>query len=422
MCEFSQRGGGHPLPSCDLPSPRSTRSKRSRAVAGRCTGRYRPRKEHHLSSEAPIERKPARTTLSLRRMAACAGLMLGGVALSLTGAQAQSSSTSCRASAARALVSGQVTSEPTVANPSGTPCATQNQEVAGVQPVGDSLTVSDPKASTRSDRGVLAAAASVDGAQIGGATAIAVGHVDGDPAAVLHEGCDDRLGLLAAWTGSRSADNPVTIIGGQTIDQTVMGVRIRTNQVSGSTRTGLILDVGPDEYVLGEASAAGDACASLAAGPGEGGDTPADRICPKGATYEVSDNVCVISIRGADGSQQTIVIGRPYSGPSGGTVIALTDGSRARSRGQAGQQRLPEWPGSEVRGPRHEGQGPHHRHEPGRPDPGPRRQRPDRRWPRQRLRLRRHGQRHADRRRRLRPHVRRRRQGPPERRTGHGSR
>jgi hypothetical protein len=48
-------------------------------------------------------------------------------------------------------------------------------------------------------------------------------------------------------------------------------VRIRTNQLDGSTRRALVLDASGTEYVLGEASASGDACASLQHGRNSGG-------------------------------------------------------------------------------------------------------------------------------------------------------
>src|SRR6202035_995532 len=53
-------------------------------------------------------------------------------------------------------------------------------------------------------------------------------------------------------------------------DQTIGGVRVRTNQLSGATRQALVLDIGGNEYVLGEATAGGDACAASGAGGGEG--------------------------------------------------------------------------------------------------------------------------------------------------------
>ena len=69
--------------------------------------------------------------------------MLGGIAAVAIGAvfagqvaSAQAATTDCRASAARATVPPQATSEPVIANPSGSPCVTETQQAAGTQPLG----------------------------------------------------------------------------------------------------------------------------------------------------------------------------------------------------------------------------------------------------------------------------------------------
>lgn len=49
---------------------------------------------------------------------------------------------------------------------------------------------------------------------------------------------------------------------------------------------------------------------------------PGNQICPKGSIYEPIANVCIIP--GSSGSQfGVIVVGRPFQGPSGGTVVPL---------------------------------------------------------------------------------------------------
>jgi hypothetical protein len=194
--------------------------------------------------------------------------LLMSVMLSGAPARAESTATACRASAARASGPQQATSEPVVANPSATPCTTQSQHVVGTQSTGG-MTVTDPKASTENAPGLLSASARDDSAQFAGATAISVGHVS----ASQQQSCVSGTNLAS---GSSSVDGltvvgtPVSVVAGQSIDRTVAGVRIRTNQLSGSTRQALVLDVGATQYVLGEASASGDACASLATGGGGG--------------------------------------------------------------------------------------------------------------------------------------------------------
>jgi hypothetical protein len=113
----------------------------------------------------------------------------------------------------------------------------------------------------------------VDSAQFAGATAVGVGHVT----ASQMQTC---TGGTSVASGSSSVDSltvagtPVSIVAGKPTDQTVAGVRIRTNQLSGNTRQALVLDLGGNEYVLGEVSASGEACASLATGAGAGGGSP----------------------------------------------------------------------------------------------------------------------------------------------------
>jgi hypothetical protein len=205
-----------------------------------------------------------------RLTAAHGGVVLVAILMFSGGpARGESASTSCRASAARASGSQQATAEPVVANPAATPCATQDQQLAGAQSVGG-MTVTNPRASTENASGTLSASASDDSAQFQGATAIGVGHVSVNQAQSCTSGTNIATGSSRV-DGLIVAGTPVSVVGGQSIDQTIAGVRVRTNQLSGSTRQALVLDVGSTEYVLGEASASGDACASLPAGGGSGG-------------------------------------------------------------------------------------------------------------------------------------------------------
>jgi hypothetical protein len=175
---------------------------------------------------------------------------------------------SCRGSAARASGPQQVTFEPVVANPAATPCVSDSHELLGVSS-GGGLSVTDPRAATEASAGTLSASASDDSASLSGSPAISVGHV----AARQTESCSGGVNVASGSSsvdGLTVAGTPVSVVGGQSIDQTIAGVRIRTNQLSGATRQALVLDVGGNEYVLGEASAAGDACAASGPGGGEG--------------------------------------------------------------------------------------------------------------------------------------------------------
>jgi hypothetical protein len=179
-------------------------------------------------------------------------------------ASAQAASSSCRASAARSSGPQQVTFEPVVANAATSPCVSQSQELVGVVS-GGGIAVTDPRAATEISPGTIAASASDDSAQITGATAIGVGHVS----ATQMESCSGGISVASGSSrvdGLTVAGTPVSIVAGQSIDQAIAGVRIRTNQLSGDTRQALVLDVGGTEYVLGEARAGGDACATLLGG------------------------------------------------------------------------------------------------------------------------------------------------------------
>jgi hypothetical protein len=183
-----------------------------------------------------------------------------------TAAHAQGGSTSCRASAARSSGPGSSTAEPVAANPSATPCATDSRQVRGAQAVGG-MTVTDPKAATVNSPGTLSASASDDSAQFTSPTPISVGHVSVNQLENCTGGTNTSSGSSSV-DGLTVAGIPVSVVGGQSIDQTVAGVRIRTNQLTGSTRQALVLDVSGTTYVLGEATASGDACASLETGGG----------------------------------------------------------------------------------------------------------------------------------------------------------
>jgi hypothetical protein len=210
-------------------------------------------------------------------MLSCLALAAIGMLAGAT-AGAQGASSSCRASAARASGPQQVTFEPVVANAAETPCVAQSQELLGVA-AGGGIAVTDPRAATEIGGGTIASSASDDSAQITGATAISVGHVS----ATQVESC---LGGISVASGSSRVDGltiagtPVSVVAGQSIDQSIAGVRVRTNQLNGDTRQALVIDIASSEYVLGEAKAGGDACAGLlpggigagaGAGPGPAG-------------------------------------------------------------------------------------------------------------------------------------------------------
>ncbi len=185
-------------------------------------------------------------------------------------APAQAADSSCRASAAHSSGSELSAFEPVVANPAATPCTSESHELVGVASQGGT-SVTDPRAATEAAAGTFSASASDDSAAFSGSPGISVGHVSVKQV----ESC---VGGTNVASGSSSVDGltvagtPVSVIGSQSIDETIAGVHIATNELSGDTRQALVLEVGGTVSVLGEATAGGDACATLNAG---GGKAPA---------------------------------------------------------------------------------------------------------------------------------------------------
>jgi Ca2+-binding RTX toxin-like protein len=75
----------------------------------------------------------------------------------------------------------------------------------------------------------------------------------------------------------------------------------------------------------------GDGGGVAPGGGSGGGDTTGD-VCPPGSVYDVSRNLCVIPVPGSQTPENpagdltgpgSVIVGRPYTGPSGGTVITL---------------------------------------------------------------------------------------------------
>ena len=246
----------------------------------------------------------------------------------------------CRASAARVTLPQLAASEPVVANPPASPCASDARELAGVQPPGD-LTVSLPRAATRRESGVIASSAAVEGAQLGGgATSISVGAVRSTQVASCAEGQTVRSGASevdALVVGGR----PVPIVADRPVDLALGPVRVRANQVDGATRRALVIDYADGrQVVLGESAADGDACAAGSQAGSTGrpgsGPRPGSQICPEGAEYDVESNTCVIredADGGADGKQETIVLGHPYEGQRGGAVLSLDEARQRVAQG-----------------------------------------------------------------------------------------
>ncbi len=77
------------------------------------------------------------------------------------------------------------------------------------------------------------------------------------------------------------------------------------------------------DLVVGEAKVAANGAVCDPAQQNDGSGNPIGQVCPSGSTLDVPRNVCVIAAGTSGSSLGEIVVGRPFQGPSGGTVIPI---------------------------------------------------------------------------------------------------
>jgi len=258
-----------------------------------------------------------------------------GVAVLMAAGSAAAASTQpfgCRASTVRVALLNSVVTEPTVANPNTTPCATDTAGVAGATSVASTSTAGvqagPAGAFTYSVPGTTSVApgatavAAVDGVTIPGADLVIAGTIQ---ATASYSCVNDQL----VAQGSSNAD--VVSVDGKvmnlpngepdTISLGSLG-SIKFNQkveTSDSlTETAVEVDLtGVADIVVGEAKVTqsiSSPCANTAPTP------PVLEICPPGSTLNVGAQLCEIIITNPNGTTSVIVVSRPFQGPSGGTV------------------------------------------------------------------------------------------------------
>lgn len=249
-------------------------------------------------------------------------------------AQDGNANSGCRASAARVTTTQPaLTVEPVRANANTSPCSSQSAAVLAPATVGP-ISASAVGAFTNRapDGGVGAIASAAKATVVLGSLTLAADEVEATAAA----GCDGSLtgssrvvnltingNLIALPPNNATVTIPLGPLGTIVLNEEVReATRITRRAVRATTPAG--------EIVLAEAIAGPGACASdTAPGPapvsGVAGAGP--NPCPNGATYDPSRNLCVI--RESNGN--VIVVGRPFEGPSGGTVFSLPE-ARKRSK------------------------------------------------------------------------------------------
>lgn len=264
------------------------------------------------------------------------------IAVPVSGAQA-AGTFDCRASAVR-VTAPPVNSEPIVANAPSKPCSNQNAATVAPTTVG-------PVAAN-----ALSAATAINSEGVG-ATASAAGVVVSLPGLVV----ETKTVQAAAGQGCSSAAGGTSIVedlivNGQTISipagqaQTTIPLGPIQIVLNESTQVGdffvrravhvvtPIADVVLAEAIVGRS---GSPCVPATTvtppattpktdggGTGNNNGSGFPNPCPRGSTYEPSRNLCVIR-EGSGSTSTTIVVGRPYAGPSGGTVYSL---EQARKR------------------------------------------------------------------------------------------
>jgi hypothetical protein len=77
------------------------------------------------------------------------------------------------------------------------------------------------------------------------------------------------------------------------------------------------------DLVVGEAKVGANGAVCDAAKQNEGSGNPIGQVCPPGSTLVVDRNLCVIPAGTGGSSLGEIIVGRPFQGPSGGTVLPI---------------------------------------------------------------------------------------------------
>ena len=272
-------------------------------------------------------------------------------------APAQAAAWQCRGSVLSASVAGNAPSEPLVANSGFGPCVDSS---AGPQNVGATLGLPANVISA------VTAAASTDIRPAGATQAVDAGARVENLSIALGAGAV-TLGVRAATAravGGCASGSPalagVSEVAGLTVNGNelplaqavaqlnsllaplgqVVDLRLDEQVRSGATLTQRALHLrvlsgagtALVDVVAGEARTGADGAVCSGSGSGDdgaagGGTDPATSVCPAGSTLDAPSGRCVIRETtggvGSSGVQGTIVVGRPFEGPVGGSVMSL---------------------------------------------------------------------------------------------------
>lgn len=285
-----------------------------------------------------------------------AGMTVAVLWAAVPSAASAASTWQCRASAYYHSLAGNGRFEPVKADP--TPCATASSGLAQV-PSTASLPINTVSTGTLSAATTATPAASAAAGQ----TINAVGRVEN--LALNLPGLAGQIGARAAQaSASASCQNGRAVLAGAS---EVAGLSINGNELAlpalidqvnaALAPLNQIIEIKRDEQtfdgstlvrralhvrvlsaagtplldaVAGEAIVGTDGAVCSTGGGGDGGGgtevTVPSGACPTGSSYDAGRNLCVIAQGGVLGAtDRTIVVGRPFEGPSGGKVMSLRD-------------------------------------------------------------------------------------------------
>ncbi len=289
---------------------------------------------------------PGRGLLRVGFLLACLVGLLGLAA----GPASAAGSFGCRGSAVRLTGLGAVNLEPAVANGPGTPCAAGSTSVVNLPPPLNSalgLTAATAQTSVGAT-GVTAQSGVIAPLFLGGPGAIQVQSltakaqescVDGTP---IPSGGSAVVGLTVGGKSYGTVTSPETInvplVGTLYLNQTVSGagdLAQRALELSTPAGTDLVLGEASVGAVGNPCTPGGGGTGSGGGGGGSGGDGGGSGgggqlgVCPNGSVLVPSQQYCEIILAGGG----TIIVSRPFEGPTGGTVLGL---AVARKRYKSG--------------------------------------------------------------------------------------
>jgi hypothetical protein len=266
---------------------------------------------------------------SARRLTAV--LSAGICVLAFAGSATAATTTpfGCRASTLRVTLLNSLTTEPTIANPNTTPCvtATGGSSTVSVPTTGAAPVVAGPVGaftySVFSTTGATApgatAVAAVDGVTIPSPNGniVIAGPIQATASYACVNGTLQAMGNSTLSLISVNGQQDVLTPGQPSTIDLGGGSFIAVNQKveTSNSLTETVLEVklnGLADIVVGEAKVTQSISSPCA---GTSGAPPVLEICPPGSTLDIGAQLCEIVYNG-----QTIVVSRPFQGPSGGTV------------------------------------------------------------------------------------------------------